>query len=183
MAELYPGLESVEDLSSPWPWPMGMAGLVKWLTWETENILGISQPRARGESLLRLLDDDPELQDILSRVVTTGDHYANELHLGPTEVHAEERIVDCRVSPVTADHVNPERPWPALDRLREVTEATGHTLAPRLTVHPRFAVDPERWLDARLHFPVADRSDSIRASQYISRIAYYFANMIGLQQT
>ena len=27
------------------------------------------------------------------------------------------------VSPVTADHVNPERPWPALDRLREVTEA------------------------------------------------------------
>jgi len=64
------------------------------------------------------------------------------------------------VSPVTADHVNPERPWPALDRLREVTEAGGHTLAPRLTVHPRFAVDPERWLDARLHFPVADRSDT-----------------------
>jgi FO synthase len=25
------------------------------------------------------------------------------------------------VSPVTADHVNPERPWPDLDRLREVT--------------------------------------------------------------
>jgi two-component system nitrogen regulation sensor histidine kinase GlnL len=67
-----------------------------------ENILGISQRRARGESLLRLLGDDPELQDILSRVVTTGDHYANELRLGPTEVHAEERIVDCRVSPVSA---------------------------------------------------------------------------------
>ncbi|HAX04921.1 MAG TPA: 7,8-didemethyl-8-hydroxy-5-deazariboflavin synthase subunit CofG, partial [Acidimicrobiaceae bacterium] len=33
------------------------------------------------------------------------------------------------VSPVTADHVNPERPWPDLDRLREVTEARGHTLA------------------------------------------------------
>ena len=29
------------------------------------------------------------------------------------------------VSPVTADHVNPERPWPAFDRLREVTEAAG----------------------------------------------------------
>ena len=40
------------------------------------------------------------------------------------------------VSPVTADHVNPERPWPDLDRLREVTEAAGHVLAPRLTVHP-----------------------------------------------
>jgi two-component system nitrogen regulation sensor histidine kinase GlnL len=30
----------------------------------------------------------------------TGDHYANELRLGPTEVHAEERVVDCRVSPL-----------------------------------------------------------------------------------
>ncbi len=43
------------------------------------------------------------------------------------------------VSPVTADHVNPERPWPALDRLREVTEARGFTLAPRLTVYPELA--------------------------------------------
>src|SRR4029453_18193436 len=34
------------------------------------------------------------------------------------------------VSPVTPDHVNPERPWPALDRLREATEASGKTLAP-----------------------------------------------------
>ncbi|MEC7506694.1 MAG: bifunctional FO biosynthesis protein CofGH [Actinomycetota bacterium] len=64
------------------------------------------------------------------------------------------------VSPVTADHVNPERPWPDLDRLREVTEAKGHTLAPRLTIHPAFACEPDRWLDPALHFPVADRSDS-----------------------
>ncbi|MBW3614225.1 MAG: 7,8-didemethyl-8-hydroxy-5-deazariboflavin synthase CofG, partial [Actinobacteria bacterium] len=34
------------------------------------------------------------------------------------------------VSPVTPDHVNPERPWPALDRLRDVTEARGFVLAP-----------------------------------------------------
>ena len=64
------------------------------------------------------------------------------------------------VSPVTADHVNPERPWPDLDRLRDVTEAKGHTLAPRLTIHPAFACEPERWLDPALHFPVADRSES-----------------------
>ncbi|MEM8705249.1 MAG: 5-amino-6-(D-ribitylamino)uracil--L-tyrosine 4-hydroxyphenyl transferase CofH [Actinomycetota bacterium] len=64
------------------------------------------------------------------------------------------------VSPVTADHVNPERPWPDLDRLAEITEAKGYTLAPRLTIHPSFARDPERWLDPGLHFPVADRSDS-----------------------
>jgi two-component system nitrogen regulation sensor histidine kinase GlnL len=66
-----------------------------------ENILGISEKRASGESLLRLVDDEPELRDILSRVIETGDHYANELNLAATEVHAEERIVDCRVSPLT----------------------------------------------------------------------------------
>ena len=64
------------------------------------------------------------------------------------------------VSPVTADHVNPERPWPALDRLREATEAAGHVLAPRLTVHPSYALDPDRWIDAGLHFAVTDRSDA-----------------------
>src|SRR4051794_11906717 len=62
------------------------------------------------------------------------------------------------VSPVTADHVNPERPWPSLERLEAATEERGHTLAPRLAVHPRWATD--RWLDARLRFPVLDRSDA-----------------------
>jgi 7,8-didemethyl-8-hydroxy-5-deazariboflavin synthase CofH subunit/7,8-didemethyl-8-hydroxy-5-deazariboflavin synthase CofG subunit len=64
------------------------------------------------------------------------------------------------VSPVTADHVNPERPWPALDRLREVSEARGHTLAPRLTAHPEFVREPQRWFDAALRFAVMDRSDA-----------------------
>jgi FO synthase len=64
------------------------------------------------------------------------------------------------VSPVTADHVNPERPWPELDRLREVTAAAGFTLAPRLTVYPEKAAAPERWLDEAMRFPVLDRSDS-----------------------
>ncbi len=64
------------------------------------------------------------------------------------------------VSPVTADHVNPERPWPALDRLREVTESRGHAIAPRLTIYPEFATRPERWLDESLRFAVMDRSDA-----------------------
>ncbi len=64
------------------------------------------------------------------------------------------------VSPVTADHVNPERAWPALDVLREATEAAGHTLAPRLTVYPSFTLDPERWLDPALRFAVLDASDA-----------------------
>jgi FO synthase len=64
------------------------------------------------------------------------------------------------VSPVTIDHVNPERPWPAVDRLREQTEARGLTLAPRLTVYPSFVRDAERWLDPALRFPVMDASDA-----------------------
>ena len=64
------------------------------------------------------------------------------------------------VSPVTADHVNPERPWPHLDRLQEVTEAAGHVLAPRLTVHPSYVRQPDRWIDPALHFAVLDRSDA-----------------------
>jgi FO synthase len=64
------------------------------------------------------------------------------------------------VSPVTADHVNPERPWPSLDRLRLATEAAGHTLAPRLTIYPTYASEPARWLDPAMRFPVLDRSDA-----------------------
>src|SRR6476661_6467061 len=64
------------------------------------------------------------------------------------------------VSPVTADHVNPERPWPALRTLRSATEVAGQTLAPRLTIYPEFALDPDRWLDPATRFPVLDRSDA-----------------------
>ena len=49
------------------------------------------------------------------------------------------------VSPVTIDHVNPEAPWPDLERLRGETEARGFALAPRLAVYPEFVSG--RWLD------------------------------------
>jgi FO synthase len=64
------------------------------------------------------------------------------------------------VSPITADHVNPERPWPALDRLREVSERRGFALAPRLTIYPEYTRDPMRWIHADLRFPVLDRADA-----------------------
>jgi FO synthase len=64
------------------------------------------------------------------------------------------------ISPLTADHVNPERPWPALEQLRIVTEAAGHTLAPRLTIYPEYARQPQRWLDEAVRFAVLDRCDA-----------------------
>ncbi|MGH9225831.1 MAG: 5-amino-6-(D-ribitylamino)uracil--L-tyrosine 4-hydroxyphenyl transferase CofH [Acidimicrobiales bacterium] len=64
------------------------------------------------------------------------------------------------VSPVTPDHVNPERPWPALDRLRAVTEARGFALAPRLTVYPPYVLGADRWIAPGLRAAVLDRSDA-----------------------
>jgi FO synthase len=64
------------------------------------------------------------------------------------------------VSPVTPDHVNPERPWPAVEALRAATERAGLTLAPRLTVYPEYVIRRDEWVDPDLHFPVIDRSDA-----------------------
>ena len=58
------------------------------------------------------------------------------------------------VSPVTCDHVNPEAPWPALDRLARQTAAVGKHLVPRLAIYPAYAREPQRWLDPALHAPV-----------------------------
>ncbi|HWG94555.1 MAG TPA: 7,8-didemethyl-8-hydroxy-5-deazariboflavin synthase CofG, partial [Mycobacteriales bacterium] len=52
------------------------------------------------------------------------------------------------VSPLTPDHVNPERPWPHLDALAAATAAAGFALTERLTAHPPYLAEP--WLDPRL---------------------------------
>ena len=54
------------------------------------------------------------------------------------------------VSPVTPDHVNPERPWPGLDRLAEQTAAAGKMLVERLAIYPAYARDLDRWVDPAL---------------------------------
>ena len=63
------------------------------------------------------------------------------------------------VSPLTIDHVNPERPWPALDRLREATEQAGFVLAPRLTVYPEYVRRPDEWLHPDVRTAVLVASD------------------------
>jgi FO synthase len=50
------------------------------------------------------------------------------------------------VSPVTRDHVNPEAPWPEVERLREATRSRGLELAPRLAVYPEYVAQLERWV-------------------------------------
>jgi FO synthase len=54
------------------------------------------------------------------------------------------------VSPVTPDHVNPERPWPQIDRLAALTGQAGYTLRERLTAYPPYVLAGQPWLDPRL---------------------------------
>ncbi|HTZ71040.1 MAG TPA: 5-amino-6-(D-ribitylamino)uracil--L-tyrosine 4-hydroxyphenyl transferase CofH [Acetobacteraceae bacterium] len=64
------------------------------------------------------------------------------------------------VSPLTIDHVNPEAPWPEIERLAAVSARAGRPLVERLTIYPRFAGTPEAWLDPALRTPVLRLSDS-----------------------
>jgi FO synthase len=61
------------------------------------------------------------------------------------------------VSPVTIDHVNPEAPWPELERLARETETRGFTLVPRLAVYPEFVEDD--WIDPDVMTHVLHASD------------------------
>ena len=54
------------------------------------------------------------------------------------------------VSPVTPDHVNPERPWPHLEELQRATESKGYLLLERLALQPSYARDAGTWVDERL---------------------------------
>ncbi|WP_329484792.1 bifunctional FO biosynthesis protein CofGH [Kribbella sp. NBC_01484] len=103
-------------------------------------------------------DADVPLDEWLAAIAVT------RVVLGPrVRVQAPPNLVDlaeCRalldagvddfggVSPLTPDHVNPERPWPQIDDLAKVTADAGFTLRERLTAHPEYLREP--WLDPRL---------------------------------
>ncbi|MCK5890294.1 bifunctional FO biosynthesis protein CofGH [Aeromicrobium sp.] len=113
--------------------------------------------RAKDATAMRSVDD-LGLDEYLAAVATA------RVVLGPSvRVQAPPNLVDlaeCRallaagvddfggISPVTPDHVNPERPWPDLDLLREVCTEAGFSLKPRLTTHPELLDAP--WVDPRL---------------------------------
>jgi len=65
------------------------------------------------------------------------------------------------VSPVTVDHVNPEAPWPEIERLREATAARGLALAPRLPLYPEHVADLDRWVDPAVRPAVRRSADAL----------------------
>jgi FO synthase len=120
--------------------------------------------RAKPDTAMRSAED-LGLEEYLAAIAVT------RIVLGPKmRVQAPPNLVDleeCRallgagvddwggVSPLTPDHVNPERPWPSLERLRSVTASAGFELAERLTVHPEYVVAGEPWIDPRVSGHVA----------------------------
>jgi FO synthase len=63
------------------------------------------------------------------------------------------------ISPLTPDHINPERPWPGLAELRRRTEAAGHELRERLAIYPEYATRAQ-FVDERLRPRVASMVDA-----------------------
>ncbi|MFD4456697.1 bifunctional FO biosynthesis protein CofGH [Nocardia sp. NPDC058480] len=151
-----------------------LVGIGENLTERAESIMAIRQQhrefghiqevivqnfRAKDDTAMRDVPD-AGVAEFLAAVAVT------RLLLGPdVPVQAPPNLVshsDCRalidagiddwggVSPVTVDHVNPERPWPNLDTLREITEAAGYTLVERTSAHPKYVRAGHPWIDPRI---------------------------------
>jgi 7,8-didemethyl-8-hydroxy-5-deazariboflavin synthase CofG subunit len=62
------------------------------------------------------------------------------------------------ISPLTPDFINPEKPWPHIDRLAERTAEGGFALAERLSVYPEY-VHRDEFIDERLLSRVRPMAD------------------------
>jgi FO synthase len=65
------------------------------------------------------------------------------------------------VSPVTVDHVNPEAPWPEVERLREACRSRGLELAARLPLYPEHVGDLDRWADPAIAPAIRRAADAM----------------------
>ncbi len=63
------------------------------------------------------------------------------------------------VSPLTPDHVNPERPWPNLDTLAELSRNAGYTLVERTAAQPQYVLAGAPWIDPRISAHVSALAD------------------------
>jgi FO synthase len=60
------------------------------------------------------------------------------------------------VSPVTKDFINPERPWPQIDALRETCRDAGFELRERLGIYPEYVMDRRQFIPEGIA-PIVDR--------------------------
>jgi FO synthase len=114
--------------------------------------------RAKPDTAMRGMPD-AELHDLAATVAVA------RILLGPgARIQAPPNLIEGEydlllragiddwggVSPVTPDHVNPERPWPQIDELARRSAAAGFELRERLTIYPEYVRRGDPWLDPRL---------------------------------
>ncbi|MDC2959837.1 bifunctional FO biosynthesis protein CofGH [Streptomyces gilvifuscus] len=114
--------------------------------------------RAKPDTAMRGMPD-AELDELVATVAVARHIMGPSacLQAPPNLVEGEyERLIGAGiddwggVSPLTIDHVNPERPWPQIEELTERSRAAGFELRERLCVYPEFVTRGEPWLDPRL---------------------------------
>ncbi|GAA0982353.1 bifunctional FO biosynthesis protein CofGH [Acrocarpospora macrocephala] len=123
--------------------------------------------RAKPDTAMRGLPD-ADLHELAATIAVA------RLVLGPrTRIQAPPNLIGAEyalmlragiddwggVSPLTPDHVNPERPWPHIDELATRSAEAGFTLRERLTIYPEYVLAGEPWLDPRLREHVAALAD------------------------
>ncbi len=113
-------------------------------------------------------DPDADLDDLAATIAVARLVLGPKMHVqAPPNLVGDEFALMLRagiddwggVSPVTADHVNPERPWPAIEELAARSAEAGFTLRERLTAYPKYVLAGSPWIDTRLHAHVSALAD------------------------
>ncbi|MGW3481285.1 bifunctional FO biosynthesis protein CofGH [Rhodococcus indonesiensis] len=115
--------------------------------------------RAKDDTAMRE-HDDAGLDEFRAAIAVA------RLVLGPSvRIQAPPNLVaadECRallaagvddwggVSPLTPDHVNPERPWPNLELLAQLSADAGFTLTERIAAQPQYVLAGQPWIDPRI---------------------------------
>ncbi|WP_436787698.1 bifunctional FO biosynthesis protein CofGH [Yinghuangia sp. YIM S10712] len=124
--------------------------------------------RAKPDTAMRTVAD-ADLQELAAAIAVTRIVLGPKARVqAPPNLVGEEFALMVRagiddwggVSPLTPDHVNPERPWPHIDELAERTAESGFTLRERLTIYPEFVKRGEPWIDPRVLPHVRALSDA-----------------------
>ncbi len=108
---------------------------------------------------------EPGEEEFLATVATARVVLGPRMHLQAppnlSEPAQQLRLLDAGiddwggVSPLTPDHVNPERPWPQIEKLASRTAKRGFVLNERLAIYPEFALRPDPYLSGKMRAPVA----------------------------
>ncbi|WP_279339742.1 bifunctional FO biosynthesis protein CofGH [Sphaerisporangium perillae] len=123
--------------------------------------------RAKPDTAMRGMPD-ADLHELAATIAVTRLVLGTRMRVqAPPNLIGEEYALMIRagiddwggVSPLTPDHVNPERPWPHIEELAARTAAAGFTLKERLTIYPEYVLAGEPWLDPRLRGHVAALAD------------------------